>query len=173
MKAPTLVRAAVILAFVLVFAGSAIAVPVKVEIPKEGWSIAFDSPSLSRQQESKGDGEYAFKANSGRFNLSLFVEKPTGAGQTHQDCYEFYWSQAGRNPMIARDSVVSSETPKYVRVQYDIVTEFQGQPIRQRHVHYFFAFRGKWVDVHISVIVPTREDEEIFAAFDRSLRYGS
>ncbi len=173
MKAPTLVRAAVVLAFVLAFAGSAIAVPVKVEIPKEGWSIAFDSPSLSRQQESKGDGEYAFKANSGRFNLSLFVEKPAGAGQTHRDCYEFYWSQAGRNPMIARDSVVNSETPKYVRVRYDIVTEFQGQPIRQRHVHYFFAFRGKWVDVHISVIVPTREDEEIFAAFDRSLRYGS
>jgi len=27
--------------------------------------------------------------------------------------------------------------------------------------------------VHISVIVPTKEDEEIFAAFDRSLRYGS
>jgi hypothetical protein len=102
------------------------------------------------------------------------VEKPAGTGQTHRDCYEFYWSQASRNPMIARDSVVNSETPKYVRVQYDIVTEFQGQPIRQRHVNYFFfAFRGKWVDVHISVIVPTKEDEEIFAAFDRSLRYGS
>ena len=47
----------------------------------------------------------------------------------------------------------------------------QGQPIRQRHVHYYFAFRGKWVDVHISIIVPSKEDEEIFAAFDRSLRY--
>jgi hypothetical protein len=173
MRVTTLVRAAIVLAVVLALTGPAIAVPVKVEIPKEGWSIAFDSPSLSKQEESKGDGEYAFRANSGRFNLSLFVEKPGGAGQTHRDCYDFYWSQARRNPMIAQDSVKSSETPSYVRVQYDIVTQFQGQPIRQRHVHYYFVYGGKWVDVHISVIVPTKEDEEIFTAFDRSLRYGS
>jgi hypothetical protein len=173
MHTKTLVRAAIVLAAVLAFTGPAIAVPVKVAIPKEGWSITFDSPSLSKREESKGDGEYAFRANSGRFNLSLFVEKPGGAGKTHRDCYEFYWSQARRNPMIAQDSVQSSETPSYVRVQYDIVTQFQGQPIRQRHVHYYFVYRGKWVDVHISVIVPTKEDEEIFAAFDRSLRYSS
>jgi hypothetical protein len=172
MKATTLVKAVITLAVVLALVASAGAAPVQVEIPKEGWSIAFDSPSLSKQQESRGDGEYAFRANSGRFNISLFVEKPGGAGRTHRDCYEFYWSQARRNPMIAQDSVQSAETPKYVRVQYDIVTEFQGQAIRQRHVHYYFVYREKWVDVHISIIVPTKEDEETFSAFDRSLRYG-
>ena len=173
MNATTLVKAAVVLAAVLAFSRAAGATPVKVDIPKEGWSIAFDSPSLSKQEESRGDGEYAFRASSGRFNISLFVEKPGGAGKTHRDCYEFYWSRAKRNPMIAQDLVQSADTPKYVRVQYDIVTQFQGQPIRQRHVHYYFVYREKWVDVHISIIVPTKEDEEIFAAFDRSLRYGS
>jgi hypothetical protein len=173
MKATTLVTAAVVLAVVLAFFGAAGATPVKVDIPKEGWSIAFDSPALSKHEESRGDGEYAFRANSGRFNISLFVEKPGGAGKTHRDCYEFYWSQSSRNPMIVRDSVATSETPKYVRVQYDIATQFQGQPIRQRHVHYYFVYREKWVDVHISIIVPTREDEAIFTAFDKSLRYGS
>src|SRR5262245_41947463 len=166
-------RAAVVLAVVLAFTGRAAAVPVKVDIPKEGWSLAFDSPSRSKQEEPRGDGEYAFRASSGRFNISLFVEKPGGAGKTHRDCYEFYWSQAKRSPMITQDSVQSAETPKYVRVQYDIVTKFQGQPIRQRHVHYYFVYREKWVDVHISIIVPTTEDEKIFAAFDRTLRYGS
>jgi len=173
MNTRTLMSAAVVVTVVLAFTGRAGAVPVKVDIPKEGWSIAFDSPSLSKQEESRGDGEYAFRASSGRFNISLFVEKPGGAGKTHRDCYEFYWSLAKRNPMIAQDLVQSADTPKYVRVQYDIVTQFQGQPIRQRHVHYYFVYREKWVDVHISIIVPTKEDEEIFAAFDRSLRYGS
>src|SRR5262249_13675290 len=129
MNTRTLMRAAVVLAVVLAFTGPAAAVPVKVDLPKEGWSIAFDSPSLSKQEESRGDGEYAFRASSGRFNISLFVEKPGGAGKTHRDCYEFYWSLAKRNPMIAPDSVQSADTPKYVRVQYDIVTQFQGQPI--------------------------------------------
>src|SRR5262245_53354095 len=100
MKATTLMKAGLALALVLAFLGSAGATPVKVDIPKEGWSIAFDSPSLSKQEESRGNGEYAFRGNSGRFNISLFVEKPGGAGKTHRDCYEFYWSQSSRNPMI-------------------------------------------------------------------------
>ena len=94
MNTRILMRAAVVLAVVLAFTERAAAAPVKVDIPKEGWSIAFDSPSLSKQEESRGDGEYAFRANSGRFNISLFVEKPGGTGKTHRDCYEFYWSLA-------------------------------------------------------------------------------
>ncbi len=82
-------------------------------------------------------------------------------------------AQSSRNPRIAKDTVQSTETPKYVRVQYDITVEFQGQLIRQRHVNYYFAFQQKCVDVHISVIAPTKADEDIFVAFDRSLRYGS
>lgn len=162
-----------VLAFGLAGTGPATATGVKLEIPKQGWSIAFDSPALSQQQESKREGEYAFRATSGRFNVSLFVENPGGPGTAHRDCYEYYWARSSRNPRIAKDTVQSSQTPTYVRVQYDIIVEFQGQPIRQRHVHYYFAFQQKWVDVHISVIAPTKADEEIFTAFDRSLRYGS
>ena len=173
------IRSAVVMfSFVLVFVATcaelALAAAVKLEIPKQGWSIAFDSPALSQPQESRrGEGEYAFKANSGRFNISLFVENPGGPGKTHRDCYEFYWAQSGRNPRIAKDTVHSSETPRYVRVQYDIVVEFQGQSIRQRHVHYYFAFQQKWVDLHISIFAPTKADDDTFGAFDRSLRYGS
>lgn len=169
----TVITLAFVFAFVLAGTGRATATGVKLEIPKQGWSIAFDSPVLSQQQESKREGEYAFKATSGRFNISLFVENPGGPGTTHRDCYEFYWARSSRNPRIAKDTVQSSQTPRYVRVQYDIIVEFQGQPIRQRHVNYFFAFQQKWVDVHISVIAPTTADEEIFTAFDRSLRYGA
>src|SRR5881296_705294 len=94
-------------AFILLlgFSAAALAGEVKVKIPAEGWSISFDSPRLSQEQESKKDGEYAFKANSDRFNISLFVEKPHGAGSSHKDCYEFYWPQASRNPMIAKDTI--------------------------------------------------------------------
>jgi hypothetical protein len=173
MNTKTLVKAAIVLAVVLAFTGPAVAVPVKVEIPKEGWSIAFDSPSLSKQQESRDDGEYAFMANSGRFNLSLFVEKPGGAGQTHRDCHDFYWSQAKRNPMIAQDSVQSlGDAELRARASTTSSRSSRVSPSGSGRFTNYFVYRGKWVDVHISVIVPTKEDEEIFAAFDRSLRYG-
>ena len=116
--------------FLLMLASPAIAANERVGIPREGWSIAFDSPPLSGREESRKGGEYAFRASPGRFNVSLFVENPRNSPGSHRDCYEFYWPLASRNPRIASDTVRSSETPNNVRVQYDIIAEFQGQPIR-------------------------------------------
>ena len=165
-------RSITILALLLAFRGTALASAERVEIPDQGWSISFDSPPLSQKEESKQPGEYAFRANSERFNISLFVEKPHGSGNSSKSCYDFYWPRASQNPMIAKDTIAMSETPKYVRVQYDIVTEFEGHPIRQRNVNYYFIFRGKWVDVHISIIAPSEQDADVFATFDRTLSYG-
>ena len=156
----------------ITFPAIAFAENVEVNIPGEGWRISFDAPALSQKQEARRGGDYAFKATSDRFNISLFVEQPQGKGDTHRDCYRFYWPQVSRNPMIAKDTAVTSDAAKYVRVQYDIVAELKGQPIRQRNVNYYIAYRGKWIDVHISIIEPTQEDAKIFAAFDTGLSYG-
>ena len=150
-----------------------LAAHVDVKIPKENWSISFDSPPLAEKQESKKSGEYAFSANSGRFNISFFVEKPKAAGSGNRAVYEYYWPLASQNPLIAKDTITQSESDRYVRVQYDITTSLGGKNIRQKNVNYYFASHGKWVDVHISVIEPTAADEEIFSTFDSSLKYGS
>jgi hypothetical protein len=101
------------------------------------------------------------------------VEKPGGAGKTHRDCYEFYWSQSepqSHDREGLGGNVGDAEVrARPVRHRHAV----PGAAIRQRHVHYYFVYREKWVDVHISIIVPTKEDEAIFAAFDKSLRYGS
>jgi hypothetical protein len=86
---------------------------------------------VTPQESKRGEGECAFRASSGRFDISLFVENPGGPGKTHRDCDAFYWAQSSRNPRIAKDTV------------------------------------------HISVTAPTKADEDIFAAFDRSLHYGA
>ena len=159
------------LALLFLCAAPAFGEKLEVKIPREGWSISFDAPSLSNKQDSSRSGGYAFRGNSGRFNVSLFVEEPGGAGDTHQACYEFYWNQASRNPLIAKDTVSKSETPKFVSVQYDIVTEVAGKPIRMTNVNYYFAFRGKWIDIHASVIEATPSDAAILDAFEASLDY--
>lgn len=161
-----------LLVFFLAFSGTAFAASTEVAVPSEGWSIRFESPILSNQQDSRRDGGYAFRATSDRFNISLFVENPQETGTAHRDCFESYWAHSSENPLIAKDTVVTSENPTYVRVQYDLVTEFEGKPIRSRNVNYYFTYRGKWTDVHISIVQPTKADEEVFAAFDRSLSYG-
>jgi hypothetical protein len=158
---------------VLAFPSIAFAEQVTIEIPNAGWGITFDAPPLSNNEESRRGSDYAFGATSERFTLSFYVEEPGGSGNTHTDVYDFYWSKASQNSLIDILSIQRSETPRYVRVQYSTTIKFQGQTIRQKHVNYYFAFQGKWVDVHISVGTPTAKDDQIFSAFDQGLSYAN
>ena len=121
---------------VLGYAETGLAETTAVTIPGEGWSISFDAPPLSGKEESRTGAGYAFRATSGRFNLSLFVERPKAEGTTHKDCYALYWPLASRNPLIAKDTVVSSEGTRYFRVQYDIMAKTKDQRVRQKNVNY-------------------------------------
>jgi hypothetical protein len=163
----------IILIILLCISTVSFAAEEKVIIPNEGWFITFDSPPLSQKQESSIEKGYAFRAKSGRFNISLYVEKPQFHGATNKDCFDFYWPKASQDPSIPNNTIKVLETSKYVRGQYDIVMEYQGKTIRHRNVNYYFVFNDKWVDVHISIIAPTEKDAEIFAVFDRSLSYGN
>lgn len=140
-------------------------------IPDEGWRVVVDAPPLAKIEESRRGTDYALKANSGRFNLSLFVETPQSATGGHKECYEFYWLRGRRNPIIDQASVQVSNTARYYRVEYLMTAPFAGQVIKHKNVNYYFAFNGRWMDLHISVIEPQAGDEEIFRRFDEGLRY--
>jgi len=153
--------------------GAAWAEPARFEIPSTEWGISFDAPPLSQKQDRRNGGNYAFRANSGRFNLSFFVETPQGPGATHDDTFRYYWPQASRNQMIDKASVKIAPGASYVRVQYDILADLGGRKLRMRNVNYYIAYGGKWVDVHISMVEPTAEDEQVFTDFDNSLHLGA
>ena len=143
----------------------------RLVIPGEGWRISFEAPPLPDKGEMRKNGaDYMWGTSSGRFTISVFVEVPRGSGMTHKDCYEYYFPRSMRNPAIVKESVVTTRNEKYFRVQRDTVNE--RNELLLRHVNYFFACRGRWMDVHISVAQPTAADEDIFRAFDRSLSYG-
>ncbi|MCU1230208.1 MAG: hypothetical protein JWO97_3092, partial [Acidobacteria bacterium] len=163
------IRAASLLILLVVFAGTATAATFTLPVPNEGWHFSFDMPPLAAPQTSKKPDGFAFRGNAERFNISVFVEAPSGTGTTHRDCYNYYWPLAQRNPMIVKSTIAVTEKPTFVRVQYELETEFQGQKIRQRSVNYYIAWRGKWIDVHISIIAPEADDQKIFDAFDAGL----
>jgi hypothetical protein len=97
-----------------------------VPIPNEGWTLSFDAPPLTRNQDSKTADGYAYRANAGRFNLSFFVETPAAYSAKHKDVYEYYWPLASRNPLISKPTIRTSETPSFVSVQYEILAPFNG-----------------------------------------------
>ncbi|MES2569391.1 MAG: hypothetical protein V4710_04975 [Verrucomicrobiota bacterium] len=142
--------------------------PVTIPIPKQGWNILLDAPQFTGKQGQQHGPDYVYRANSGRFNLSIFVEPQAKPGG-NKECREFYWTQANRNPLISQPTVRISNTDKFHRVEYDIVA---GPQVTQKNVNYYFMFDGKWVDVHISILNPTKEDEAVIGSFNKGLSYG-
>jgi hypothetical protein len=97
------------------------------------------------------------------FNLSLFVEKPAGAGTQHGDVFDHYWALSKRNPLIEEDSIKVERNQKFVKVSYRIGP--------MPNVNYYFAYKGRWVDLHISKLPFAKDDEKLFASFDQLLAY--
>jgi hypothetical protein len=166
------VKALGVLALGSMIATIALARTNEVKIPKQGWTISFDSPPLTHTHNEREGGDFSFMADSGPLIISFYVEKPRGAGDSHKACFEFYWSRSDQDPYLQKNTVSISETDTFVRVQYDSVSTVQGYTIRAKNVRYFFAFHGKWVDVHISTPATERDGESLIATFDKSLTYG-
>jgi len=136
-----------------------------IDVPNRGWKIHLLNPRLRGLQQQCESNRFtcSSRADSG-FNLSLFVEKPGGAGTQHADVFDYYWPKASKNPLIDEATVKVEKKDKFVKVTYSAA--------RMRNVNYYFAFRDRWVDVHISKLPFAQEDEKLFAAFDKTLSYG-
>lgn len=151
----------------------AFAETVSIPVSDQGWSIRVDAPPFEKKTGGDQGPNYVYKANSGRFNLSFFVE-PKAGGDSHKECFEHYWPMASRNPLIDKSTIQISNTDSYYRVAYDIVVPPKPPygPLVHRNVNYFFAFEDKWVDVHISILKPEAADAKLLATFDQGLKYG-
>jgi hypothetical protein len=161
-----------ILILLLGLSGAAHAVETTLPIPGQGWQVSFDAPELTKVGEQDRPGQYVYVANSGRFNLSLYVEAPScSGGSRHEDYYNCFWPKSSRNPMIVQSSVRATEGPRYYKVVYDVQAPFEGRTITQRNVNFLIAYRGKWTDLHVSVIEPTSDDLARLEAFEASLDY--
>lgn len=145
---------------------------ITLNVPETNWHIRFDAPKLIEKYEVKRPNKYVFSAKAGSFNMSVLVEAPRGHGMRHEDCYNYYWPKTERSPMVAKSTVSATSNSKYYRVEYDTIVQFHHDRMRQHNVNYYFADSGKWVDVHISIMTPTPDDDAVIKTFDESLSYG-
>jgi hypothetical protein len=161
-----------ILVLLILISGAAHATQTTLVIPEQGWQLSFDAPALTVMGEENRPGQYVYVANSGKFNLSLYVEDPScSGGKSHKAFYKCFWPKSSRNPMIVQASVVATEGPKYYKIAYDIEAPLEGRTVKAKNINFLISFRGKWTDLHISVVEPTEEDFAILDAFEKSLNY--
>jgi hypothetical protein len=135
-------------------------------IPNQNWSLTVVDLDFGSFERHVDDNQYTLQGSPGPggSKLSLFVEKPANAGTNNDDVLSYYWPKAAHDPLIDPQSVDIERADKFDRVFYVA----QGVP----NVNFYFAFKGRWVDVHIAKWPFASGDEKLFADFEAYFSYG-
>ncbi|HEY3932423.1 MAG TPA: hypothetical protein VGM58_08640 [Verrucomicrobiae bacterium] len=139
----------------------------RIAVPNQDWAITMMNPGL-KALDRQVDGDLlsvrGLPGTNG-FNLSLFVQPAADNGTNHMDAFNYYWSPTANSSLVDASSVRVEKKEKFVIVAYTV----QGQP----NANYYFAYKGRWVDVHISKWPFDAEaDGKLFAKFEEYLSYG-
>lgn len=141
-------------------------------IPDQGWSVSFEAPPLRPVREADSNDHYMYSANANHFAVSLYVDTPAcDGGDTHEAVLNCFWPKASKDPLINQATVVKNCNQSYCKISYDFENAFQGAPIRQKHVHFLFAYQGRWSNLHAVVSNPGDDDLKLLEAFSNSFSY--
>lgn len=163
-----------LIAILCILPTAAFAKQTSLAIPGQNWHISFDLPGIKKLEESNHPEQYKYFGGTDRVVVSLYVESPGCAGgTTHEAFYECFWPKASRNPLIVKESVQQICTKKYCKVVYDVEAPLEGRLVKQRNINFLIAYGGKWTDMHVSVIEPTKDDLQSLGKLENSLTYGN
>jgi hypothetical protein len=137
-----------------------------IPIPNQNWKLTILNLGFSDWNKQQDNNQFVLRGLPGPsgFNLVLFVEEPVNNLPGNDPVYNFYWSNMAHDSLIDAQSVKAERKDKFIEVSYTA----HGQP----NANYFFAYRGKWVDVHLSKAAAGPDDDKLFAEFDNALSYG-
>jgi hypothetical protein len=141
-------------------------------IPDQGWGITFDAPALRPVREADSNDHYMYSANASNFAVTLQVDIPScNGGESHEEVLNCFWPKAGKDPLINQATVAKSCNSKYCKISYDFENTFQDAAIKQKHVYFLFAYRGRWANVHLAVSNPKQADLQLIEKFEQSFSY--
>jgi hypothetical protein len=138
-----------------------------IKVPNQDWNITIMNPGLDALDRHVDGDELVERGIPGTngCNLSLFVEMPANDGASNDDVFNYYWARAAQDPRIEQDSIKIERKEKFVIVAYTV----QGVP----NANYYFAYGGRWVDVHIwKWPFYAEADGRLFTEFENHLSYG-
>lgn len=140
-------------------AQAALADELKIVIPNEGWTLKLDAPPMSEVPMAR-EG-HVYTGNAGKLNLSLHVSKPLcEGGDSDDNRYKCFVKKMQNFPYIVSNSVRANTVAGGVQVTYLIEVPVGEAKVRAFNLYYLFVKNGKWADLHVSVIQPTKDELE-------------
>lgn len=138
---------------------------VVISIPNQNWKLTIANLGFSGWQKQESANQIVLRGSPGPggFTLTIFIETPVNNLPGNDPAYNFYWSNMAHSSLIDAQSVKVERRDSFVKVFYTA----QGQP----NANYFFAYQGRWVDLHLSKPSFEPGDKQRFADFDNTLSY--
>ena len=151
---------------------AALADDMVLKIPGEAWSIRLQAPAMQEINQPDEPPSHVYTGNAGRFNLSLYVEKPDcDGGDSRENLAQCFVKKVQRNPYIVKGTLANNPAAGGVLITYLMEVPVHGQKIRAFNSHYVFAHNGMWGDLHISVVKATDEDFATVGDVIRSIEF--
>jgi hypothetical protein len=154
-------------------ASTAFAEPFVMTIPGQSWQIGLHLPPLDEYQGKTQGNRFAFMGRTAQLGLVLSVIGEPWKEGGNAECRSAVWAKKSTQiPALDKTSVKIADQQKFSQVSYTVNPEIQGKKIKQSNMDFYFVFNGHCVDVHLSKIPQTKEDEQIFLQIGNSLAWG-
>lgn len=144
----------------------------------ESASVSFDAPQIVKLKEVSDGGRYQYLASSvdgaeQGFNLSVYVDPiDCHFGESTREVTRCFLEKSDSIPGIVKESrSTRCDEDRRCEVIYFTTVKAGESIVRQLHANTIFTYRGRWVDIHISVINPTGDYAKLMARFAGSLNF--
>lgn len=146
----------------------------RVSLPGRSWALQIDAEGFVAEiDETKPDGRrYLVAANpTTELRLSIPLE-PVNQPASLESCRDVFGQRNNANAKLKPVDVKESQVGD-MAVQEFIFPVVDGVPIRQKHVFGCFAKDYSYVDIHLSKVKFTPQDEALFTAFLNAAHFTS
>lgn len=167
-----LVLATVIVFFIYLYQSSQNILVLNLSLPGIEWGMRLRAKGFVIQEDrvkaDKMGGRIVAANEEVGMTLSIFFEKVNQRG-TSLDCRRYYWNLAQESP-VKKEEVKMREQGQMAIVEY-LVKDIEGIPIHQKNFNAYMVRDNVWIDIHLSKIKFKPEDEALFNAILKSVKF--
>jgi hypothetical protein len=145
--------------------------PISLSLPNANWTLEIPAGGfvIEKDQTSReGTRDFSAINRSAGVVMSVFLEPAPSNGSSNY-CREFYWEGLKKNSPLKMDDVKMSDMGEMTVLEY-IVREHQGVRVDQKHLNAYLAKGNTCIDIHLSKVQFSPEDERVFTSILASVR---
>ena len=158
----------------LFVSAAAFADPTVLHANELGWEVHFDAPPTSKVEETSTADAYHYSGNAGKFKLSLDIGQPQcRGGVSRKDQFDCFFGQMDKIPGLVTQSIKFKKVPEAVLISYIAYDQIDGASTKVHHVRILFADKGKWADLHASVVKPESADSAMLLSMGEAFSFSN